>query len=180
MWSPGQSQVQDGLGWCVCAGPSGPDRPRAPGGGGRARRKSGIIMSELGAGLRVPGSNATVSPAHIHSSDYADRDSRLTFKMLNPLLQMLKPCSLSATLSFTLCRVPTPRFCSTSDSNFWSTDSIFAHLSYPVMLTFIRQHAPHMHWTITLKPPCTPHEQPPKGIPLPAPLVYPCAGLTHR
>lgn len=45
----------------VCAGPSGPDRPRAPGGGGRARRKSGIIMSELGAGLRVPGSNATVS-----------------------------------------------------------------------------------------------------------------------
>ena len=47
---------------CVRAGPSGgPDRPRAPGGGGRARRKSGIIMSELGAGLRVPGSNATVS-----------------------------------------------------------------------------------------------------------------------
>ncbi len=44
--------------WLVCAGPS--DRPRAPGGGGRARRKSGIIMSELGAGLRVPGSNASV------------------------------------------------------------------------------------------------------------------------
>ncbi|KAL3137850.1 hypothetical protein ABBQ38_005103 [Trebouxia sp. C0009 RCD-2024] len=45
------------------AGPSGPDRPRAPGGGGRARRKSGIIMSELGAGLRVPGSNATAAAA---------------------------------------------------------------------------------------------------------------------
>ncbi|DBA79173.1 hypothetical protein WJX77_004780 [Trebouxia sp. C0004] len=43
------------------AGPS--DRPRAPGGGGRARRKSGIIMSELGAGLRVPGSNASAAAA---------------------------------------------------------------------------------------------------------------------
>lgn len=44
------------------AGPSGLDRPRAPGSGGRARRKSGIIMSELGANLKpLPPSAATVS-----------------------------------------------------------------------------------------------------------------------
>lgn len=44
------------------AGLSGLDRPRAPGGGGRARRKSGIIMSELGANLKpLPPSAATVS-----------------------------------------------------------------------------------------------------------------------
>lgn len=43
------------------AGPSGMDKPRAPGGGGRARRKSGIIMSELGANLKpLPPSAATV------------------------------------------------------------------------------------------------------------------------
>ena len=60
----GQTTQQDRLRrvWLVCAGPS--DRPRAPGGGGRARRKSGIIMSELGAGLRVPGSNASVRTIH--------------------------------------------------------------------------------------------------------------------
>lgn len=39
------------------------DLPRAPGGGGRARRKSGIIMSELGANLKpLAPSAATVSP----------------------------------------------------------------------------------------------------------------------
>ena len=60
MTSFSQTTQQDRLRriWLGGAGPS--DRPRAPGGGGRARRKSGIIMSELGAGLRVPGSNASV------------------------------------------------------------------------------------------------------------------------
>ena len=67
------------------AGPSGLDRPRAPGGGGRARRKSGIIMSELGANLKpLPPSAATVST--LLQCKCLSGVSRLYVLLLDPLL----------------------------------------------------------------------------------------------